>query len=79
MVHLPVNPQARAPLYASEFAQLGIDFLDLAPLLPAAAEDLYFPHDHHLTSAGHRFAGEAITQAIRARGWTSAATSARRE
>jgi len=79
VVHLPVNPQARAPLYASEFAQLGIDFLDLAPLLPAAAEDLYFPHDHHLTSAGHRFAGEAITQAIRARGWTSAATSARRE
>lgn len=79
VVHLPVNPQARAPLYASEFAQLGIEFLDLAPFLPAAAEDLYFPHDHHFTPAGHRFAGQAIARRIAARGWIRAPAPERRD
>ncbi len=67
VVHIPVNPQARAPLYAKEFAKLGIEYLDLAARLPAAAGDLYFPHDHHFTPAGHRFAAAAIARAIAAR------------
>ncbi len=72
VVHLPVNPRAAAPLYAKEFAALGIDYLDLAALLPVAADDLYFPHDRHFTPAGHRFAGAAIAHAIAERGRMSA-------
>ncbi len=68
VVHIPVNRHAAAPLYAREFAELGIDFLDLAPLLPASADGLYFPHDHHFTPAGHRFAGREIARAILLRG-----------
>ena len=68
VVHIPVNRHAPAPLYAREFAELGIDFLDLAPLLPADAGELYFLNDHHFTPAGHRFAGRAIARAILTRG-----------
>ncbi len=79
VVYLPVNARAAAPLYAQEFAALGIDYLDLAALLPAPADDLYFPHDRHFTPAGHRFAGAAIAQAIAARGLLSSAGPARGE
>ncbi len=68
VVHIPVNRHAPAPLYARQFEDLGIDFLDLAPLLPANADELYYPHDHHFTPAGHRFAGREIARAIVTRG-----------
>lgn len=72
VVHLPVNPRTKAPLYAREFADLDIAYLDLALLLPADAESLYFPHDRHFTPAGHRFAGAAIASAIASRGLLAA-------
>jgi lysophospholipase L1-like esterase len=48
----------------------GIDYLDLAPSLSAAAaanrdEPLYYPQDGHFTPAGHRVAAEALASHLR--------------
>lgn len=64
VVHLPVNRRHEVPMFAPEFEAMGIEFLDLTPLLPENAEDLYFPSDHHFNDRGHRFAAEAIREAI---------------
>lgn len=57
---IPVNNRTPAPMYAGEFAALGIDFLDLTDRLPADADALYYPSDHHFNAAGHRFAAGAM-------------------
>ncbi len=72
LVHLPVNRRSPAPLYAREFAALGIPFLDLASLLPARPEALYFPTDHHLTAEGHRFVAEKLAEELARRGMPAA-------
>lgn len=72
VVHVPVNRRSAAPLYGRELARLGIEYLDLQPLLPTAADALYFPHDRHWTAAGHAFAAEAISTALTTRGFRRA-------
>ncbi len=60
VVHIPVNRRKPVPMFEREFADMGIAYLDLEPLLPAAADELYFPRDRHLNAAGHRFAAQEI-------------------
>lgn len=60
VVYLPSNRRRPAPAFGREFARMGIDFLDLTPLLPAKPETLYYEHDGHFNAAGHRFAADAI-------------------
>ena len=64
VVHLPVNRRNPVPLFEREFAEMGIDYLDLTPLLPEDAESLYFPRDHHFNAAGHDFAARTIVRAL---------------
>ncbi len=40
VVHIPVNKRKPTPMFAREFAALGIDFLDLGPVLPEDAARL---------------------------------------
>ncbi len=60
VVHIPVNRRKPTPIFEREFADMGIDYLDLGPLLPADADALYYPRDRHFNAGGHRFAAEAI-------------------
>ncbi len=60
VVHLPINRRSPVPLFASEFAELGIEFLDLTPELPGGADRLYYPRDRHLNAAGHRWVAETL-------------------
>lgn len=60
VVHIPINRRSPAPTFRREFAEMGIDYLDLAEQLPADGDTLYYPRDRHLNSAGHRFAAGAI-------------------
>jgi len=68
VVYIPANRLSEAPLFKQEFADLGIDYLDLQPLLPADSSGFYYPRDRHLTAAGHRFTAEAISSFLSARG-----------
>jgi len=70
VVFIPANRLSSAPLYQQEFAALGIEYLDLQPLLPADSSSFYYPRDRHWTAAGHRFAANAISSFLKARGWT---------
>ncbi len=60
VVHVPINRLKPVPMFEREFSEMGIDFLDLGPLLPEGGDALYYPRDRHLNAAGHRFAAEAI-------------------
>lgn len=60
VVHVPINRRKPAPMFGREMAELGIEFLDLGPRLPAEAETLYYPRDRHLNAAGHRFVAREI-------------------
>jgi hypothetical protein len=62
VVHLPVNTRSPAPGFRREFARMNVPFLDLTPLLPDAADTLYYPKDRHFNPAGHRFAANAIVR-----------------
>lgn len=68
VVHIPINRRKPAPMFAREFAAMGIDYLDLAGELPAAADALYYPRDRHLNPAGHRFVAGAVHRHLVARG-----------
>ena len=65
VVHLPVNRRNPVPLFDSELTAMEIDYVDLTPLLPGDADELYFPRDHHFNAAGHAFAARAIAEALR--------------
>ncbi len=60
VVHIPINRRKPVPVFERELADLGIDYLDLTPRLPAGADALYYPRDRHFNAAGHRFAARAI-------------------
>jgi lysophospholipase L1-like esterase len=61
-----LSSNALLPLLRRALTQRGIPYVDLldqfarlAP--PSTSQDLYlWPHDHHLSRAGHRFLAEAI-------------------
>lgn len=67
VVHVPINRRSPAPMFGKEFAEMGIDYLDLGTHLPADADTLYHPRDRHLNVAGHRFVAEAIHRFLIAR------------
>jgi len=69
VVSIPVNRRKPIPMFAREFADMQIDYLDLQPLLPEDADALYYPADSHFNADGHRFAANAIEAFIRERGW----------
>lgn len=52
------------PMLHIEFADMGIPFFDLAELLPAHPDSLYFEIDRHWNNAGHAFAAEALSRAM---------------
>ena len=60
VVHIPINRRKPVPMFEREFADLGIDYLDLTSRLPEGADALYYPRDRHFNAAGHRFAASAI-------------------
>ncbi len=68
VVYIPVNRRRPVPVFERELAQMGIEYLDLTPLLPPDADTLYYPRDRHFNAAGHRFAAEAIHRRLTARG-----------
>lgn len=68
LVHIPNNRRPPTPLYDREFTRMGIDYLDLRPLLPEDADSLYYENDHHLNVEGHRFVAEAIRSFLVERG-----------
>ena len=74
VVHIPINRRKPTPMFQREFADMGIEYLDLTPGLPTDADRLYFPRDRHLNVAGHRFAAEAILKRLIGLGWVEAAT-----
>ena len=51
-------------MLAREFADMGIDFLDLTSLLPDDASNLYFPKDRHLSPTGHRFVASVLAERL---------------
>ena len=55
VVYFPINRRRPAPMFEREFAEMGVEFLDLTPRLPADADSLYYPRNRHFTAAGHRF------------------------
>ncbi len=65
VVYVPINRGHAAPLFEREFRDMGVDFLDLGPLLPENPENLVYPRDRHFTAEGHRFAADAIEEKIR--------------
>ena len=67
VVHIPINRRHPAPMFEREFADMGIEYLDLVSLLPADADTLYYPRDRHFTAAGHRFAADAMHRFLAAR------------
>ena len=73
VVHIPINRRKPNPMFGRELADMGVDYLDLTPLLPDDADRLYYPRDRHLTPAGHRFVAEAILERLVASGWVAAA------
>ena len=54
-------------MFEREFADMGIEYLDLASRLPADADSLYYSRDRHFNAAGHRFAADAIRHFLVAR------------
>lgn len=77
VVYIPVNRRNPAPLFAREFADLGIPFLDLTPLLPAEADRLYHRLDPHLNAAGHSFVADRLAAFLVERGYARAANGPR--
>lgn len=73
VVYIPAKglEERETPVFASEFAEMGIPFLDLRERLPPGRDSLYFVHDRHFNPAGHRFAAAEITRALADRGWVS--------
>lgn len=67
VVHIPINRRRPAPMFRREFADMGIEYLDLGSRLPADGDALYYPRDRHFNAAGHRFAAEAIYRFLAAR------------
>ncbi len=65
VVYVPINRGHAAPLFEREFREMGIDFLDLGPLLPEDPAALFYPRDRHFNAAGHRFAADAIEERLR--------------
>lgn len=57
------------PVFESEFADLGIPFLDLRSRLPRNYGDLYFEHDRHFNERGQAFAANEIAAALVELGW----------
>ncbi|MEM7588341.1 MAG: hypothetical protein AAF560_33445, partial [Acidobacteriota bacterium] len=68
VVHIPINRRKPTPMFEHEFADMGIEYLDLTPLLPDDAGRLYYPRDRHLNAAGHQFAASAIQERLAAMG-----------
>ncbi len=66
VVHIPINRRKPTPMFDREFADMGIEYLDLTPLMPSHADTFYFPKDRHLNAAGHQFAASAIQQRLAA-------------
>ncbi len=64
VVHIPVNRRKPAPMFERGFADLGVEYLDLTPRLPADADALYYPRDRHFNAAGHRFAAGEIHRVL---------------
>ena len=68
VVHIPINRRNSLPMFKQEFEKMNLPLLDLTERLPTNPEALYYPKDHHLTAAGHRWVAEEIEKALRARG-----------
>jgi hypothetical protein len=68
VVHLPVNRRPPVPGFGREFARMEVPFLDLTPLLPDDADDLYYPNDRHFNPAGHRVTAKAIVRFLEREG-----------
>jgi len=60
VVHIPIDRRKPAPVFRREFAEMRIPFVDLTEQLPSDADSLYYPRDHHLTPAGHRWVAERL-------------------
>ena len=65
VVHIPNKRLHSYPLFERAFARMGVDFLDLQPLLPENAEALYFTNDEHLTPQGHAFVADHVARFLR--------------
>ena len=68
VVYFPVNRRRPAPMFEREFAEMGIEYLDLTPRLPADADSLYYPRDRHFNAAGHRFVATELHRLLVAKG-----------
>ncbi len=65
VVYVPINRGHAAPVFEREFREMGIDYLDLRPLLPEDPAGLFYPRDRHFNAAGHRFTADAIEERLR--------------
>jgi hypothetical protein len=60
VLHIPVNRRHPVPMLKPEFAKMGIPFEDLTDQLSPDADSLYYPRDHHLNAAGHRWVAQHV-------------------
>ena len=70
VVRIPSKGQWKpAPAIGSAMMRDGIDYLDLATVLPPQPLQYYFHEDPHLNAQGHEWVAREIERALAARGW----------